>query len=198
MVEALGSDPEFSSYELPHLAELASNDELNEASEIAANIFEECSSGHKIVLLVMTRVVDLVSERTLVLLDEPEAYLHPPLLSAFIRALSELLRRRNAVALVATHSPVVLQEVRRDCVYVLRRLGQDLKIERPKIETFAENVGELTREVFGLDVTESGYHALIREASNHYSFEKVIEYFGGRLGSEGRAIAFSLSIKVQR
>lgn len=36
------------------------------------------SSGHKIVLLSITRLVELVEERTLVLLDEPEGHLHPP------------------------------------------------------------------------------------------------------------------------
>lgn len=47
------------------------------------------------------------------LIDEPEGHLHPPLLSAFVRALSELLVNRNGVAIIATHSPVVLQEVPR-------------------------------------------------------------------------------------
>jgi hypothetical protein len=35
----------------------------------------------------------------------------PPLLAAMMRALSDLLVDRNGVAVVATHSPVVLQEV---------------------------------------------------------------------------------------
>jgi predicted ATP-dependent endonuclease of OLD family len=68
------------------------------------------SSGHAIVLLTITRLVATVEEKTLVLLDEPESHLHPPLLSAFIRALSDLLYDRNGVAIIATHSPVVLQE----------------------------------------------------------------------------------------
>jgi predicted ATP-dependent endonuclease of OLD family len=75
--------------------------------------FNTLSSGHKIVLLTMTRLVELVEQRTLVLIDEPEAHLHPPLLSSFVRALSALLKRRNAVAIIATHSPVVLQETPR-------------------------------------------------------------------------------------
>ena len=64
----------------------------------------------------MTHLADRVAERTLVLIDEPETHLHPPLLSAFVRAMSDLLIDRNGVAIIATHSPVVLQETPRTCV----------------------------------------------------------------------------------
>ncbi|MEN2590199.1 AAA family ATPase, partial [Acinetobacter baumannii] len=46
------------------------------------------SSGHAIVLFTITRLVDVVGEKSLVLFDEPEVHLHPPLLSAFLRTLS--------------------------------------------------------------------------------------------------------------
>jgi hypothetical protein len=129
-----------------------------------------------------------------VLLDEPEAHLHPPLLSAFIRALSDLLVDRNAVALIATHSPVVLQEVPRGCVWKLRRTGQSLvNVERPEIETFGENVGILTREVFGLEVSQSGFHRLLQDAvEQDLSYEEVVRKFDGALGSEARGLAQAL------
>ncbi len=117
-------------------------------------LFRRLSSGHKIVLLTITRLVETVVERTIVLLDEPEAHLHTHLLAAFIRALSDLLIQQNGVAIIATHSPVVLQEVPKSCVWKLRRSGSVSKAERPEYETFGENVGILTREVFGLEVTK--------------------------------------------
>lgn len=40
-------------------------------------------------LLSITKLVEFVEERSLVLMDEPEAHLHLPLLSAFVRALSD-------------------------------------------------------------------------------------------------------------
>jgi predicted ATP-dependent endonuclease of OLD family len=104
----------------------------------------------------MTHLAEQVDERTLVPIDEPETHLHPPLLSAFIRALSDLLVDRNGVAIIATHLPVVLQEVPRTCVWKLRRSGSLLTAAPPEIETFGENVGVLTREAFGLEVTRSG------------------------------------------
>jgi ABC-type branched-subunit amino acid transport system ATPase component len=155
----------------------------------AASTFKNLSSGHKVVLLTITKLVEKTEERTLVLLDEPEAHLHPPLLSAFIRALSDLLVDRNGVAIIATHSPVVLQEVPRSCVWKIRRTGREAIVERPAIETFGENVGILTREVFGLEVAHSGFHKLLSdsvEAGGEY--ETVVERFDEQLGSEAKAI----------
>lgn len=134
-----------------------------------------------------------MAERTLVLLDEPEAHLHPPLLSASVRALSELLLHRNGVAIIATHSPVVLQEVPRSCVWKIQRSGDSASAKRPEIETFGENVGVLTREVFGLEVTDAGFHQLLEAAvANGNDFDAVLQKFGGQLGGEARALVRAL------
>ena len=186
-LEKLEADPIFRD---AAVADLASDDEAgDELRKKATAIFSKLSSGHKIVLLTITRLVETVEERTLVLLDEPEGHLHPPLLSAFIRALSELLIDRNGVAIVATHSPVVLQEVPRRCVWKVRRTGAHVEADRPELETFGENVGILTREVFGLEVTETGFHRILRDVVDETpDFEQVVERFDGELGSEARAL----------
>lgn len=156
--------------------------------------FRRLSSGHSVILMTITRLVELVEEKSLVLIDEPEGHLHPPLLSAFVRALSELLNSRNGVAIVATHSPVVLQEVPRSCAWVLNRTGLATRADRPDIETFGENVGILTREVFSLEVVETGFHRLISEAVQQGDYEQVLAQFGGRLGGEARSLARALSL----
>lgn len=189
-VETLGADDLFAEAEVTSLLDL--NDDLWE--EAAVRLYKRLSSGHAIVLLTVTRLVELVDERTLVLLDEPEGHLHPPLLSAFIRALSDLLVKRNGVAVIATHSPVVLQEVPRSCAWKLRRSGRVAVTERPTIETFGENVGILTREVFGFEVTKSGFHRMLDDAVNQHrlTYDAVVERFGGQLGAEARAIVQAL------
>ena len=169
--------------------------QLDEATwrDAAKRLFRKLSSGHAIVLLTITRLVELVDERTLVILDEPEGHLHPPLLAAFIRAVADLLGRRNGVALVATHSPVVLQEVPMSCVWKLRRSGAVSAAERPTLETFGENVGVLTSEVFGLEVTRSGFHSLLEKAVEMgLGYKDVLDHFGDQLGSEARAITRGL------
>lgn len=157
------------------------------------SLLRRMSSGHAIVLLTITKLVARVDEKTLVLFDEPESHLHPPLLSALIRSLSRLLTNRNAVAIIATHSPVVLQEIPRSCVWKITRLGLASDQQRPEIETFGENVGLLTREVFGLEVAKSGFNALLSaEAEFAETYDQALAAFGGQLGFEGRAILRSI------
>lgn len=151
------------------------------------------SSGHASVLLIITQLVAKVEEKTLVLLDEPESHLHPPLLSAFIRALSELLDNRNGIAIIATHSPVVLQEIPKSCVWKIERTGKRTDSFRPKIETFGENVGVLTREVFGLEVMKSGFHKLLaKKVDEGHSYNVIVSKFKKQLGSEAKILLNTL------
>ena len=189
-VETLGGDDLFEAAGVLEVLGLAED----VWREQAIRLFKRLSSGHAIVLLTISRLVEVVDERTLVLLDEPEGHLHPPLLSAFIRALSDLLIKRNGVAIIATHSPVVLQEVPQSCAWKIRRSGLVSVVERPAVETFGENVSVLTREVFGFEVTKSGFHRVLDEAVNRdsLSYDAVVERFGGQLGAEARAIVRAL------
>lgn len=191
-VRKLESDFNFAEMDLCHLAKMYTTD-LSDTKkyfhEKAMTLFNRMSSGHAIVLLTVTKLVETVEEKTLVLLDEPESHLHPPLLSAFTRALSDLLVNRNGVAIIATHSPVVLQEVPKACVSILRRTRLILNVDRPESETFAENVGALTREIFGLEVSKSGFHELLLTAVHQgKSYDDIIYEYGGSLGFEGRSL----------
>jgi len=152
------------------------------------DVFEALSSGHAIALLMITRLIEVVDERTLVLIDEPETHLHPPLLAALTSALSTLLADRNGMAVVATHSPVVLQEVPADCVWAMTRHGDELTVRRPDLETYGESVGELTYEAFGLEVSSTGFHAAIAaEVEKGGTYEEITRRFTG-LGAEARSL----------
>src|SRR5690606_11707556 len=158
------------------------SDEKKEFKREASSLFDRMSSGHAIIILTMTKLVETVEEKTLVLIDEPESHLHPPLLSAFTRALSDLLTARNAVAIIATHSPVVLQEVPKSCVSIINRSGETATVDRPDAETFAENVGVLTRHVFGLEVSKSGFHELLAaDVRTGASYEQIRGDYAGQI-----------------
>ena len=69
------------------------------------------------------------------------------------------------------------------CVWKLSRFGAEAKSERLPIETFGENVGILTNEVFGLEVMNSGFYRLLDKiAQKKETYDDVIEYFNGQLG----------------
>ena len=60
-------------------------------------------------------------------------------------------------------------------------------------ETFAENVGILTKEVFGLEVSKSGFHAMFQEAVySGLSFDGISNEFGGKIGMEGMSILMAM------
>jgi predicted ATPase len=188
-ISRLESDSNFADMDLNSLLCL----ERGELKQPAAKKMSLMSSGHKIVLLTITKLVDTIEEKTLVLMDEPESHLHPPLLSAFTRALSELLQDRNGVAIIASHSPVLVQEVPKSCVWKLTRLRTEGRTDRPERETFGENVGVLTREIFGLEVTKSGFHEVLRDAVNEGgSFESVMAIYDDQLGVEAQALLRTL------
>jgi predicted ATPase len=192
-IKRLESDSNFEDMNLARLANVQNDTNDKEALRLAGAMASRMSSGHSIVLLTITKLVDTVKEKTLVLLDEPESHLHPPLLAAFTRALSDLLYSRNGVAIVATHSPVVLQEVPKSCVWKLTRRGREGRSDRPERETFGENVGVLTREIFGLEVTKSGFHEMLQSAvDSGKSFDEIIGDYDGQLGVEAKAILLSL------
>lgn len=198
VIQSLQSDPVFKAAELERLIESDDN-QADDIQNSALNVFSRLSSGHKIVLLTLTRIVEKVEERSLVLIDEPEAHLHPPLLSAMTRTLSQFMVRRNGVAIVATHSPIVLQEVPKSCVWILDRTPTGSSAVRPAIETFGEGVGILTREVFQLELTQAGFHKTLSELrANSFSFEQAVAALEEGLGSEGRAVLRGLFLNESK
>ena len=197
-IEVLKSDPTFEEVHIESLAEnmpayVADSSCINGQEEIQQT-FSILSSGHKVVLLIVTCCVDKIEEKSIVFLDEPENHLHPPLLSALIRALSELLIDRNGVAIVSTHSPVVLQEVPSSCVWTLRRCGDQMIPEKLSVQTFGSSISQLTNEVFGLEVTNSGFHKMLAEAVRKKSgsvfpvndYDRIVSEFDGQLGDEAK------------
>lgn len=184
-IKRLQSDDNFAKMGLGRLLEVS----IEEALQIAKSKQGQMSSGHAIILNTITQLINTVEEKTLILIDEPESHLHPPLLSAFIRAISELLINRNGVAIIATHSPVVVQEVPKSCVWILNRAGLEARADRPERETFGENTGILTREIFGLEVTKSGYHEMLANAvDSGGTYESILKEFNGQLGAEAQGL----------
>lgn len=206
-INKLGSDENFASMGLERLqlvyettcqdlgerVQPDSDEFLAEYTNRIQKFLSRMSSGHAIVFLTITRLVSKVEEKTLVLLDEPESHLHPPLLSAFIRAISDLLNDRNGVAIIATHSPVVLQEIPKSCVRKIYRTGASITSSWPSVETFGENVGLLTSEVFSLEVERSGFHDLLADSvRGGGAYSEIVASYNNQLGLEGRSILKAL------
>ena len=82
-----------------------------------------------------------------------------------------------------------MQEVPKSCIWQLSRNNTILRAERPDRETFGENVGILINDVFGLDVTPSGFHGmLLKMVQAGMTYEEILEQFDSRIGMEARSI----------
>lgn len=159
--------------------------------------FQIWSTGHKIVMHATAAIVAYTEPKSIVLIDEPESHLHPPLLAALMNAIRLTLRRNDAFAIVATHSPVVAQETLRRHTAVVRRTGDETTIHRPKIETYGESIGEITNEVFGLTSNATDFYSVLSSlVQQGLSLEKIEALFDRGLSLQARA--FVLSEMVQR
>ena len=150
--------------------------------------FAMLSTGHKISVNIIVQLVAALQQNSLVLLDEPEAHLHPPLLAALMKGIVTALQGHHSVAVVATHSPVVLQEIAGCYAHVLRRHGSITSVEEPTIETFGENIGLLTSHVFNLDNSHSDYVGILRDLSATSSLDEIEALFEHGLSSQARAL----------
>jgi hypothetical protein len=90
---------------------------------------------------------------------------------------------------------VVLQETPRTFVQVIRRNGPKTHVVAPQIETFGENVGTLTHEIFNLDSSKNDFHDVLSTLAMEKSLAEIEVLFGGPLGFQARSYLFSLGVK---
>ena len=117
------------------------------------------STGKKYLMHMLSYVVAYIEDDSLLLFDEPENHIHPPLLSFILAQLREILLEYQSVMFISTHSPVILQEVFADNVYIVRNDGT-MTVTHPEIETYGANIAEITPEVFKLTSDHTGYYRL--------------------------------------
>jgi predicted ATP-dependent endonuclease of OLD family len=106
------------------------------------------SSGQNIIIYVITGIIANINNESLVIFDEPEMHLHPNAIANLIRLLHALLDKYNSFAILATHSPIILQEIPSKFVRVLERDGNIPSTRNLDIESFGENLTTLTSDVF--------------------------------------------------
>ncbi len=182
----------------PSFETLASLLEQWEAEPQWLEAFRAYGAGQRIVLSIIVGLCAHLDRRALVLIDEPELHLHPPLAAALLRAVASILEHHDAFAVIATHSPVVLQEIPGRNVKIVSRHGSHVSIESPGIETYAENVGLLTQHVFNLDSSRTDYQARLQQLAPDHDLAWFETLFGGRMSSQAKAIVMAIQRALRR
>lgn len=121
------------------------------------------SSGQRLFSYIVINILGTIRRNSLVLIDEPELFLHPTLEIAFIRMLKSILASYSSKAVVATHSLVAVREIPRDCVHVFEQTDEGLIIKTPPFETFGGDVQRISSYVFGDKSLSKPYEDWLRQ-----------------------------------
>ena len=132
---------------------------------------DNLSSGQATILLYITKLVSSINQGSLVIFDEPETFMHPPMVKAFIRAVSEIVNNNKAFCLIATHSPVIIQEIPHCNVY---RLDSNHELKNTNYKTYGQNLDTLYKNIYGLALQQTGYNSFFNDL-RYVIFEKIKE-----------------------
>jgi hypothetical protein len=145
------------------------------------------SSGQSILCHFVTSLLAWIQPNSLVLFDEPETHLHPNAVANLFLVLAEILEAHDSYSLVATHSPVVIQQMPAKRVAVFQRLGNVTTAEPLGLESFGESVAELTRHVFETIEVDDLYRLTLKRLSYEETLEEILGRFERGLSLSAQA-----------
>lgn len=138
------------------LAACGLDSRLTEADHVSAEM-KRLSSGQKFAVFVLTNLVAKLEARSMVLFDEPELHTHPRMLTGMMRALTDLLHAHDSFAIVATHSPIVLQEVPAKSIRIFERFEGHAIVQEYPGESYGALLDQIVREAFRVTRSERNF-----------------------------------------
>ncbi|MEZ8046978.1 AAA family ATPase, partial [Vibrio sp. 10N.237.312.C02] len=165
------------------------DDKLNYIKEeffdrkIFSNIIDNklLSSGESILLYSFTQIIAETKKESSLLFDEPELHLHPRAISHLIPAIKHILIDLNAYAIIATHSPIVLQQVPSKFIRVFDNNSGKVNSRVLEIETLGDSLSSITNEVFNTFEINQPYKELLKNLFRNNSIEEINDLFEGKL-----------------
>lgn len=143
------------------------------------------SSGQRLFSYIVINILGAIRRNSLILVDEPELFLHPTLEIAFVRMLKSILEAYGSKALMATHSLVTVREIPRDCVHVFEDTENGIVVKTPPFETFGGDVQRISSYVFGDKSISKPYEEWISlQLEKFGSAEQLIEALGHNINEE--------------
>lgn len=171
---------------LNHLRLLEHSISKSGVAFIKDGVPRELSSGQRLFSYVVINILGAVKRNSLVLVDEPELFLHPSLEVQLIEMLKQILHSFNSRAILATHSLSTVREIPADCVHVMERTDDGLVIKTPPFQTFGGDVQRIASYVFGDKTVSKPFEHWIQEQleKNDNSAETLIASLGDEVNEE--------------
>lgn len=132
-------------------------------------IIDKLSSGQSIILEIMTKIIANIRYDSLILFDEPETHLHPNAISQLISSIYELVESFDSYCVVATHSPIIIQNIFGKNVYVMEKDNDIPFLRKVGVESFGENLTVLTEDVFSNREINKHYKVILDKMIIRYS-----------------------------
>ncbi|MBY3789896.1 AAA family ATPase [Photobacterium carnosum] len=149
------------------------------------------SSGQKIYSYMIPNIINEIKDSSLLLIDEPELYLHPELEVGLISMLNLILKETDSFAIIATHSSIITREIKRDYVNIFK---SNNKIIKPEYETFGESLDKITGSVFDDYNTQKLYQKeLMNFVDKCDDINEAIDILSPKIGDE--ALTYLLNLK---
>jgi ABC-type transport system involved in cytochrome c biogenesis ATPase subunit len=171
--------------------------EIAESGE-EGGAYSRLSSGQAMLCHLVTGLLAWMQPNTLVLFDEPETHLHPNAVASLFMVLTKILKRYDSLAIIATHSPIVVQEIPAEHVVLFRREGDVTMAQSLGMESFGESIAELTRHVFETIEVGSLYKATLKRLADNEPLEAVLARFPDGLSLNAQAYLLAHYPKTDR
>lgn len=140
------------------------------------SINKTISSGESTLLYLFCNIISNIRFDSLLLFDEPETHLHPNAITELMSAIYKLLDEFQSYAIIVTHSPLIIREMKSEGVKIMTRLKNVPVIRGISIESLGENISTLVNEIFDNKDIPKYYRNKIEELINKgYSEDKLIE-----------------------
>ncbi len=145
----------------------------------------ELSSGQRLFSYIVINILGAIRNNSLILIDEPELFLHPNLEVSYISLLKSVLHYFASKAIIATHSLIAVREVPKKCVHVITRTDNGTIAVNPPFETFGGDIQRISSYVFGDKSVTKPYEEWLRNKVLELgSPENVIAALGNEINEE--------------
>jgi predicted ATPase len=157
-------------------------------------VHQQLSSGQNILVFIITEILSQIRYNSLILYDEPETHLHPNAISSLMYAVFNLVKRFNSFCILATHSPIVIQEIPSRNIFVIVRDNARAELRRLEKESFGENLTVITDDIFGnREIAKHQYQVLEQLVNSGKTYEEILQ----TLQSDNLPIALSTRLFVK-
>lgn len=159
------------------------------------------SSGQYFLFSIISEIIANIENNSIIFSDEPEMHLHPNAVSNLLKIIYKILEHYESYAIMATHSPIILQEISKKYVSHMIRDENRSYTTKINIETFGSEISSIIDDIFEVDIAHSNYKAvfenLVSEVGHHYSpYDKINDYFDGCLSFQARVFLKSLIMGI--